>query len=232
MKKVTHVIFDFDGLLVDTENAYTHANRTLLSRFGKEFTMDLKKAQMGKKHDEAIVWLLKELKIEDRVTPEEYSRDYDLILNAMFEKCQALPGAEKLVRHLIKHEVPVALCTGSCSRTFPVKAKNHREWLDLVTLHVLTGDDPEVLNGKPHPDPFLVTMRRFNTAPESAQKCLVFEDSYNGALSAISAGMQCVMIPDTSIYDPDEEFRSKMAQVLPSLENFIPEEFGLPPYEN
>ncbi|CAI2348588.1 unnamed protein product [Caenorhabditis sp. 36 PRJEB53466] len=230
---VTHVIFDFDGLLVDTESAYTKANSELLKAFGKDFTMDLKRRQMGKRHDESIRWLINELNIGDQVTPEEYSRKYDAILTEMFQKSEAMPGAEKLVRHLIQKRIPVGLCTGSCSRTFPTKLDNHSDWVNLIELQVLSGDDPEVKFGKPHPDPFLVTMRRFGQPPESPKNVLVFEDSYNGVLSALEAGMQCVMVPERTIYDPDSEpdFKKRVTQILDSLEHFKPEHFGLPAYE-
>ncbi|CAI5446169.1 unnamed protein product [Caenorhabditis angaria] len=221
---VTHVIFDFDGLLVDTEPAYTIANSEILKEFGKEFTMDLKRRQMGKKHDEAIRWLINEMEIGHLITEQEYSQKYDRILNELFLKSEALPGAEKLVRYLIEKDIPVALCTGSCSRTFPPKAKNHADWLDLIKLQVLSGDDPEVKFGKPHPDPFLVTMKRFSSQPASPKNVLVFEDSYNGVLSALAAGMQCVMVPDRSIFDPnsDLEFKNRVTQILDNLEQFDP----------
>lgn len=189
--------------------------------------------QMGKKHDESIRWLIEELKLGDKTTPEEYSRKYDEILVELFKKSTAMPGAEKLVRHLIQKGIPVALCTGSCSRTFPTKLDNHSDWVKLITLQVLSGDDPEVKHGKPHPDPFLVTMRRFEQPPASAQNVLVFEDSYNGVISALDAGMQCVMVPERSIYDPDTdpEFKQRVTQILDSLEHFQPEQFGLPAYD-
>ncbi|EFO92679.1 hypothetical protein CRE_16360 [Caenorhabditis remanei] len=188
---------------------------------------------MGKRHDESIRWLLNELNLNDVVTPEEYSHQYDAILIEMFKKSPAMPGAERLVRHLIQKGIPVALCTGSCSRTFPTKLDNHRDWIELIKLQVLSGDDPEVKFGKPHPDPFLVTMRRFPKVPEHAGRVLVFEDSYNGVLSALEAGMQCVMVPERTIYDPetDTEFKSRVTLVLDSLEHFKPEDFGLPAYD-
>ncbi|CAB3401477.1 unnamed protein product [Caenorhabditis bovis] len=231
MHPVSHVIFDFDGLLVDTENAYTMANRELLAPFGVEFTMELKRKQMGMKHDEAIGWLLDEVGIADKITVDEFGRRYDEILFEHFRRSEAMPGAKRLVTNLVANGVPVALCTGSCSRTFPVKAENHRSWIDLIAIQVLSGDDPKVKRGKPHPDPFLETASRFSEAPKSPLNVLVFEDSYNGVLSALNAGMQCVMVPDRSIFDPDSdpEFAKRVTQILPSLEDFQPELFGLPP---
>ncbi|KAK6037199.1 hypothetical protein COOONC_25296 [Cooperia oncophora] len=95
---VTHVIFDFDGLLVDTEPSYTLANQAMLNKFGKQFTMELKGGMMvGNRHGGNRLALVG---IADRITPEEYAVEYDVMLAEMFRKCGSLPGAERLVRHL------------------------------------------------------------------------------------------------------------------------------------
>ncbi|KIH43189.1 hypothetical protein ANCDUO_26811 [Ancylostoma duodenale] len=57
---------------------------------------------MGRKEDEAFSILLKEVGIEDKITPKEYIKEYDAMLAEMFLKCKAMPGAEKLVRHFCK----------------------------------------------------------------------------------------------------------------------------------
>lgn len=85
--------------------------------------------------------------------------------------------------------------------------------------------DPEVKNGKPAPDIFLIAASRFPDQP-SPDNCLVFEDAPNGVKAAQSAGMQCVMVPED--YVP-ENMRTA-TQVLKSLEDFKPEEFGLPAF--
>ncbi|PAV86881.1 hypothetical protein WR25_02062 isoform C [Diploscapter pachys] len=208
--QVSHVIFDFDGLLVETESAYTKANTQLLSKFGKQFTMEIKRRQMGMKNDEAVKWLINEVGINDLVSPEEYMREYDAILDELFPKSAAQPGAERLVRHFIQNEIPTAICTGSCSRTFVPKAKSHRDWVDLIPIHVLTGDDPHIKRGKPFPDPYLETIKRFPNPPLDPSKCLVFEDAPNGVRSAISAGMHCIYVPDPVIGVDEELLSTKM----------------------
>ncbi|EYC44305.1 hypothetical protein Y032_0465g1942, partial [Ancylostoma ceylanicum] len=101
---VTHVIFDFDGLLVDTESCYTIANQKMMRKFGREFTPEHNAMIMGRKEDEAFSILLKAVGIEDKITPKEYIKEYDIMLADMFLKCKAMPGAEKLVRHFCKKE--------------------------------------------------------------------------------------------------------------------------------
>lgn len=227
---VTHVIFDFDGLLVDTEPSYTLANQAMLKKFDREFTVELKGKMMGRKSMEAITWLLNEVGIADRVTPEEYNIEYEEMLEEMFRKCSSLPGAERLVRHFASKGVPMAICTGSCSRAFAQKAEKHREWVDLIPIHVYCGDDEGIKRGKPFPDAFLETMKRFPEPPTDPSHVLVFEDAPNGVKAALAAGMQCVMVPD-ELFREDAK-RLCVKTVLSSLEEFKPEEFGLPAFDD
>uniref|UniRef100_A0A7I4Y554 HAD hydrolase, family IA, variant 3 n=1 Tax=Haemonchus contortus TaxID=6289 RepID=A0A7I4Y554_HAECO len=226
---VTHVIFDFDGLLVDTEPCYTLANQAMLKKYGKEFTMELKGGMMGCKNMEAIAWLLEQVGIADCVSPEEYVIEYDAMLADMFRKCNSMPGAERLVRHLASKGVPMAICTGSCSRTFAQKAQKHRDWIDIIPIHVLSGDDENIKRGKPFPDPFLETMKRFPHIPTDPSHVLVFEDAPNGVKAAYAAGMQCVMVPDQAFLEHARLLC--VDNVLSSLEDFKPEEFGLPAFD-
>lgn len=80
--------------------------------------------------------------------------------------------------------------------------------------------------GKPDPECFIVTARRFEENPEP-EKVLVFEDAVNGVESAAAAGMQVVMVPDSRL---DRSFCKNATLVLNSLEEFRPEIFGLPKF--
>lgn len=90
---------------------------------------------------------------------------------------------------------------------------------------VVLGDDPEVHEGKPAPDVFLVVARRLGVAPE---KCLVFEDSPAGIAAARRAGMHAVAVPDPNMSAAAYE---QADQVLRSLEEFDPAAWGLPRME-
>lgn len=109
-----------------------------------------------------------------------------------------------------------------------VKTTNHQELFSLFLHKVCGSSDPEVKNGKPAPDIFLVAASRFKDKPRT-EHCLVFEDAPNGVSAARAAGMQVVMVPDSHV---PIEMCSDATQVLSSLENFKPEQFGLPPFPN
>ena len=102
--------------------------------------------------------------------------------------------------------------------------------MDLFSLFkiVILGDNPEVKQGKPHPDVFLVTAQKFDVPP-SPDKVLVFEDAPNGVTAGKGAGMGVVMVPDERL---DSSYYNNADLVLKSLEEFCPEEWGFPAYNN
>ncbi|XP_060082641.1 pseudouridine-5'-phosphatase-like [Ylistrum balloti] len=224
--EVTHVIFDVDGLILDTERLYTVITDKIVGEYGKTFTWEVKSKQMGKKDVEAAKILIDELQLP--MTVEEYLVKAREQQNILFPGVDLLPGAEKLIRHLHKHRVPIAVATGSSKRSIGLKTTNHQDLFNLFLHFVYSSDDPDVKHGKPAPDCFLVAASRFPDNPDPS-KCLVFEDAVNGVVAAHTAGMQCVWVPDPK--QPQDGYREKATLTLESLLQFKPEQFGLPPYD-
>jgi len=226
-RPVTHVIFDMDGLLLDTESHYTRANEIFCQRHDREFSWELKQLQMGRKSQEAARILLDYLHLPMSV--DEYHSETRTILYELFPSAKLLPGAERLVRHLHSKNVPIAICTGSHEKAYELKTGHHRGLFDLFDGQVLwTADDPEVKVGKPAPDCFLICMRRFFGNDVQPNDVLVFEDAPNGVDAALAARMQVIMVPDDRVAP---EIRAKATLCLKSLTEFRPEWFGLPEYE-
>ena len=88
-------------------------------------------------------------------------------------------GAEKLMRHLDKHKVPMALATGSGHDEFQLKSQHHTALFQMVSHSVFSSSDPEVKHGKPAPDCFLVAAKRFAGTP-SGEKVSVSMNNAQG----------------------------------------------------
>ncbi len=218
-KQITHVLFDMDGLLLDTEIFYTQVTQTIVGRFGKIFDWNLKSNMIGRPSIDSARYLVAELDLP--ITAEEYLQERDGMLRKAFANCQPLPGAEKLVRHLKQHRIPIALASSSNHELYEIKTQNHRDWFDLFDT-VVTGDHPEIKNGKPAPDIFLYAAKQINANPETT---LIFEDAPSGLAAGKSAGMQVVVVPNPEM---DKTRYTEADLMLTSLEEFDTRQFGLP----
>uniref|UniRef100_T1J953 pseudouridine 5'-phosphatase n=1 Tax=Strigamia maritima TaxID=126957 RepID=T1J953_STRMM len=223
---LSHVIFDLDGLLLDTESLYTIATQNVLDEFNATFTWDVKVKMMGKTALDAAKVLVDELHLP--ITPEKFNELAERQYRIIFPTSKLMPGAEKLVRHLHKHKIPIAIATGSNNENYVWKTEGHKELFSLFHHAVLTSSDKEVKQGKPAPDAFLVCASRFSEKP-SNDEVLVFEDALNGVEAGLAAGMKVIMVPDPRV---DKSTIPANVTVLKSLEEFQPQQFGLPSYED
>lgn len=225
-KPVTHVLFDMDGLLLNTEELYTVGFQEIASRYGKSFTFDLKVKIMGQQSKELARSIVEALDLP--MTVEEFMNESRIIFEKLFPQCQVMPGIERLIHHLRDTNIPIGLATSSSIESYELKARHHSALFDLFPYKTWGSSDPEVKRGKPYPDIFIVAAAKFPDKP-ALDKCLVFEDSVNGVLAARAAGMQAVMVPDPRL---ERAAAAAATLVLGSAEQFQPELFGLPPFKN
>lgn len=183
------VLFDMDGLLVDTEPLWTIAEHEAAARLGGEFTPAMKLAMIGHGVDTAVPLMVSMLGRSPSDEPETAA----FLLRRMaelFREPGAItpqPGALELLTAMASAGVPAALVSSSYrSLVDPVV---HVLGAELFTVTV-AGD--EVARRKPHPDPYLRAAELLMVDPAS---CVVLEDSLTGAAAGVAAGCATVLVP-------------------------------------
>jgi pseudouridine-5'-monophosphatase len=187
------VVFDMDGVLLDTEQFYTQATQQIVSRFGKTFDWSLKGNMIGRPAIESARYLTAALDLP--ITPEDYLREREAMLEAMMPTAEAHRGARELVAALAARGVRQAVATSSSKRFLELKTSRHGDWFRTFDV-IVCGDDPRCVRGKPAPDIFLVAAADLSARPGD---CVVVEDSPAGVAAARAAGMQVVAVPDPAM---------------------------------
>ncbi|MCW2986252.1 MAG: family phosphatase [Conexibacter sp.] len=187
------VVFDNDGLLLDTEEAWTRAEKELFRRHGGEFTMDHKRDLIGSSHTLAAgkLEVMLDRPGEGLALMDEL---HGLVMAEAAHDVDPRPGAIALVDALTQAGIPIAVASNS-----------PRAFLDLVLAtsgmadrFSITVAGDEVPHPKPAPDIYLEACRRLRADPA---KAVGLEDSPVGAQAAKAAGLTVIGVP----YLPDME---------------------------
>jgi len=203
------VIFDLDGLMLDTERVELIGCRLAAEELGyTSLTDEIILSTVGRN------WVdTKAIICEKMGTDFPYSKlleRWRFHSHALFEKhgVQVKPGLLPLLELFQDHCVPKAVAT-STPRTRALDRLRNASILDHFQ-HIVAGD--EIENGKPSPDIFLAAAARLGADPRA---CFVLEDSDAGVRAAHSAGMTPILVPD--IKQPCDEVRTLARHVFPSL---------------
>ncbi len=206
------VVFDLDGLLIDSEGVWDDVREALAHERGGRWHGGAQRAMMGMSSPEWSRYMHETVGLAE--SPEEINR---IVVRRMVERYAAGPpwidGAVEAVRRTAA-VLPLGLASSS-----------NRELIDLVLeaggiapLFRATVSSEEVARGKPAPDVYLEAARRLGVEPGL---CAAVEDSHNGIRSAKAAGMTCVAIPNPAF--PPGEAVEEADVVLGSLDQLTPE---------
>ena len=206
-KPVEAVLFDMDGLLIDTETVYIEAYHAAAETFGVEMSMALCHAMIGSPRMEC------DAMIQEHFGPEFQVDRFQLSFREHAERLMAQevpvkPGTRELLAWLGERGLQLAIATSS--RPTTVERLLGRAGLLGHFKAIATRYDVE--RPKPHPDVYLEAARRLGATPE---RCIAFEDSNIGLTAAHAAGTMAIMVPD--ILPPSDEARAKCVTIVPDL---------------
>jgi len=199
-----------DGLLLDTETLWTHAEEELFRRHGAEFTFDDKLAVMGTTEDFTARYYAERLGRTLVQGYELFEEMRKIMINLLQLQVQGRPGAIELVERL-RGRVPLALASNSGREIVDTALATAR--LSQAFDAIVTADD--VSDGKPAPDIYLLACERLGVRPEDS---LALEDTPSGIAAAKAAGLACIAVPQFAETDVSEADR-----VIDSLEELLAE---------
>ncbi|HKH18269.1 MAG TPA: HAD family phosphatase [Solirubrobacteraceae bacterium] len=207
------VIFDLDGLLLDSESAWDGGRRALVAEHGLEWPDGATEAMLGMSSPEWSRYVKEQLGVPLE-PPEISDRVVGHVLESYEQRLPLLPGAEQAVAR-IAARWPLALASSSNKHVID-RVMQTSGWGDVFRAWV---SSEEVGRGKPAPDVFLEAVRRLGVEPENAAG---IEDSHNGILAARAAGLRVIAIPNHE-FPPGEEALAAADVVLGSLDELTPE---------
>ncbi|KAK9153009.1 hypothetical protein Sjap_000489 [Stephania japonica] len=219
--KISAVILDLDGTLLNTEVLTKDIVKVFLAKYGKVVDWEKEDCRLGMMYNESVTSIIKDYELP--LTPDEYSKQITPLYHQMWPKAKPLPGANRLIKHLHKKGIPFALASNSITKNIEAKISRQQGWKE--SFSAILGSD-QVDHGKPAPDIFLEAAKRMGV---DAASCLVIEDSLVGVMAAKAAGMKVVAVPSLQAH-VDRYVIADL--VLHSLLEFQPEHWGLPVFED
>jgi HAD superfamily hydrolase (TIGR01509 family) len=208
--RVLAVVFDMDGVLVDTEHLWDEVREELTTEWGGRYTPEAQEAMMGMSSHEWSRYLHETVGL--REPPETINTEVVRRMLARYEvDLPVVPGAVEAVRRL--HGEGVRLAVASSSNRELIDAVLRR--LGLAALFEVTVSSEEVARGKPAPDVYLETARRLGLDPA---RCAAVEDSASGIRAAHAAGMHVIAYPNRH-YPPAAEVLALADSVLDGLDD-------------
>lgn len=210
LTKCVAALFDFDGVVMDTESQYSIFWNEVGKKYHpeyEEFGKIIKGQTLRQIYDRYFAGMEKEqTEITDGLNRFEENMSYEYV-----------PGVVDFMRELHAHGVKIAIVTSSNEQKMASVYAVHPELKQLVD-RILTAE--MFARSKPAPDCFLLGAEVFGTVPEN---CVVFEDSFHGLEAGNAAGMSVVGLSTTN---PKEAIEDKCAVVVPDFKGFGYEEMS------
>ena len=207
------VLFDMDGLMVDTESLATEAFIHSAKKQGYDMTKEETLMVLGFTTKSIHEFWENYFKNSDVSGKQLVDDHYKYIENVLFTTGpKKMPYIEELLKYLKENNYKVAVASSSNMNHII----NNMEKTGLKKYIDEFASGAEVKNGKPAPDVFLLAAERLGVEPK---KCLVLEDSKAGVIAGSSAGAKVIMVPD--MFKPDDECKEKAYKIVNNLGEVI-----------
>lgn len=205
------VIFDIDGLLIDSEPLWNEAAAEVFSQYGVNLTEEQYKTTTGLRTKEFVHWWFSYYQIPHAELAKAEKQIVYSVLDKIERKGTIMPGVPYIFDFFARKSFRIGLATSSPPALIDLVVK----MAEIGQFLHATSSAEDLPYGKPHPQVYLNCAEQLQSTPV---QCICFEDSFNGLIAAKSARMKCVIVPDIS--QAKEEKWGAADLKLSSLQNF------------
>jgi len=205
------VIFDMDGVIIDSEPLWKIAEVEAFHKVGLDLTFTECEETVGLRIDQVVEMWHKRVGWTNKSVKEVEDDIVDILIREIRIQGKALPGVHQALDQIKSKGYKIGLATSSYNRIIEVVVDR----LEIAPYFEVMHSAEHEKHGKPHPDVFLNCAAQLHVDPTD---CLVIEDSFNGLVAAKAARMKAIAVPEKS---HQEDLRLNIAdQILDSLEDF------------
>jgi HAD superfamily hydrolase (TIGR01509 family) len=191
------IIFDMDGLLVDSEKLWKIAETGWLADRGATYSDEKHAPFIGMALPEFVPHIRQAYGLDD---------DAETLLADLMQRIITLietqttpqPGAAQMVDYVASYNIPHAIASSSPMAVIEATLNSQPTWAEVFAVRCSADEVP---NGKPAPDVYALAAERLGV---QAAQCIALEDSRNGARAAVAAGMTCFVVPDLTHAAPSD----------------------------
>ncbi len=205
------VIFDMDGLLIDSEPLWNEAAAEIFSHYGIRLSAAQYATTTGLRTKEFIQWWFSYFKMPLHHKGTVEKEIIDKVIELVQQKGRPMPGVEHIFNFFTSHQFKIGLASSSPFNLIDVV-------VDLLQIrsHLQNISSAAMLeHGKPHPEVYLNCAKELGALPT---ECLCFEDSFYGVIAAKAARMKCIVVPGHSD-NKDPKWHAADLKIS-SLQNF------------
>ena len=190
------IIFDMDGLIVDSEPLWRQAEIAVFQQLGVPLTDTMCQQTMGMRIDEVSAYWRRLYPWQGIADQQVAEQVVSTLIDLIPQQAQLLPGVHETLAEAKKQQLTIALASSSPIRLIHCFLQHFNLQQHFEYIHSAQWED----HGKPHPATYLSTSKAIDVHPS---QCLALEDSFRGLLAAKAAQMSCVVVPAVHEYsDP------------------------------
>jgi mannitol-1-/sugar-/sorbitol-6-/2-deoxyglucose-6-phosphatase len=209
--KLNTVIFDMDGLLIDSEPLWKEAAEALFLTYGKQLTTEQYISTTGLRTKEFLAHWFGYFNLPDAEIDEAEKKVVEMVVELVAKKGNSMPGIQHIFNFFTERNFKIGLASSSPSELINLVIEKLGIQNHLQAIASAAG----LAYGKPHPQVYLNCARQLKAMPAG---CICFEDSFNGMIAAKAAKMKCVIVP--SLHDAKNPAWEAADLKISTLNNF------------